>query len=679
MGSGFMNRAGSLACWVVLGGVVAAGCSNDPSPDGPGGHTASTGDTDSVTTGTVPEELDIDVELRTSQGSVPLGVPFEYTVAIRNDGPKSVSVPIDLVLAPPSGDDVAFYRTTLFAPAGDEVTEDGRVTPSQWFADLGRYSVAVNAFGEAARDSVEVEISDPTVTLPVFEDVTGPAGLTTSVPEATCGRFSNGAAWGDVDGDGDVDLFVTRLDDPSQLFINDGAGAFVDESEARGLSVTDTNGAAFADYDNDGDADLIVVRDGSDLLFRNDGGGRFSDVSVAAGIGDDGYRGTNASWGDFDNDGNLDVYVTNYMTCTGEWATEEEIITQVSYYPDTLYRNNGDGTFSDTTSYLENDPDTRDDGATIGAGFGAAWFDYDGDGRLDLYLANDFVGPSPDHNRLWHNDGPVDGGQVNGEWRFTDVSVASGTSFFMNTMGIGVGDFDRDRDLDLALSNIGANKLVRNEGDGLFTDELTTNIARPLQDASYLSITWGTNFYDLNHDGWEDLYVAAGNLYDHSVDAIGPQPNELYVYDSATERYLDVSAATGADDNGDSKGVAFADYDRDGDMDMFVINQGGEPHLYRNDTPTVGQHWLQVDVVGTVSNRDGCGARLVLELDDGVMTRQVSCGSGGSGAGNQHAVHFGLGAADTVRRLDVVWPSGIRQVVSTIDVDSVIVVEEPPV
>ena len=120
----------------------------------------------------------------------------------------------------------------------------------------------------------------------------------------------------------------------------------------------------------------------------------------------------NASWGDFDNDGNLDVYVTNYMTCTGEWATEEEIITQVAYYPDTLYRNNGDGTFADATSFLENDPDTRDDGSTIGAGFGAAWFDYDGDGRLDLYLANDFVGPSPDNNRLWHNDGPIDAGQI---------------------------------------------------------------------------------------------------------------------------------------------------------------------------------------------------------------------------------------------------------------------------
>ena len=198
-----------------------------------------------------------------------------------------------------------------------------------------------------------------------------------------------------------------------------------------------------------------------------------------------------------------------------------------------------------------------------------------------------------------------------------------------------------------------------------------------MQDATYSSITWGTNFHDLNLDGWEDLYLAAGNLYDRSPDAIGPQPNEVYVYDSAGERYLDVSAATGADDAGDSKGVAFADYDRDGDMDMFVINQGGGPHLYRNATPTDGQHWLQVDTVGTTSNRDGCGARLVLELDDGVMTRQVSCGSGGGGAGSQHAVHFGLGSSAAIRQLEVFWPSGARQVVTDVDVDSFLTVEEP--
>ena len=166
------------------------------------------------------------------------------------------------------------------------------------------------------------------------------------MPAAACGQFANGAAWGDVDGDGDLDLVVTRLGDPVQLFVNDGTGHFADEAAARGVAVEGANGAAFADYDNDGDADLVLVGDGSDVLLRNDGDGRFTDVSAAAGIGDDGRRGISASWGDFDGDGHLDLYVTNYMHCTGEWKTEEEIIANVAYYPDTLYHNNGDGTFT---------------------------------------------------------------------------------------------------------------------------------------------------------------------------------------------------------------------------------------------------------------------------------------------------------------------------------------------
>ena len=302
------------------------------------------------------------------------------------------------------------------------------------------------------------DVTEPTVVVPRFEDVTADAGLTTSVPEAECGQFANGAAWGDVDGDRDLDLVVTRLGDPVQLFVNDGEGHFADEAAARGVAVEGANGAAFADHDNDGDADLVLVGDGSDVLLRNDGD-RFTDVSAAAGIGDDGRRGISASWGDFDADGHLDLYVTNYMRCTGEWKTEEDIIANVAYFPDTLYRNNGDGTFTDVTEYLG-------EGSTEGAGFAATWFDYNGDNRLDLYLANDFVGVSPDHNRLWRNDGPASGGG----WRFTDVSDESGTAFWMNTMGIAVGDVERDGDLDMALSNITANKYVRNDGTAFVED-----------------------------------------------------------------------------------------------------------------------------------------------------------------------------------------------------------------
>ena len=286
------------------------------------------------------------------------------------------------------------------------------------------------------------------------------------------------------------------------------------------------------------------------------------------------------------------------MRCTGEWSTEEDIIANVAYFPDTLYRNNGDGTFTDVTEYLG-------EGSTDGAGFAATWFDYNGDNRLDLYLANDFVGVSPDHNRLWRNDGPASGGG----WRFTDVSDESGTAFWMNTMGIAVGDVERDGDLDMALSNITANKYVRNDG-AVFVEDPAGGIGRPLQQADTESITWGGGFHDLNLDGWEDLYFAAGNFL-RGVREVGEQPNELFVNrDGAT--FLDVSAATGADDPADSKGVAFADYDSDGDLDLFVVNQGGTPRLLRNVTPIAdSNHWLQVDTVGTISNRDGCGARVV--------------------------------------------------------------------
>ena len=615
----------------------------------------------------------VELELRAgSSPGLPEGEAFAFTVAARNRGPKSVTKAIGLDLTSPSGEVVSFYTTSLFVPTGKEATEDVLVTPSQWFAELGRFEIAATLDGEPVQQRLEFDVTEPTVLVPVFEDVTDAAGLTTSVPAATCGQFANGAAWGDIDGDSDLDLLVTRLGDAVQLFVNDGQGHFADESAARGVSLSDANGAAFADYDNDGDADLVLVRDASDVLLRNDGAGTFTDVSSAAGIGDDDYRGVSASWGDFDSDGNVDLYVTNYMRCTGEWNTEEEVIAQVAYYPDTLYRNNGDGTFSDATAYVENDPDDYDDGYTSGAGFAAAWFDYNDDNRPDLYLANDFVGPSPDHNRLWRNDGLVDG-----RWHFTDVSVESGTAFFMNTMGIGVGDFDRDLDLDLALSNITANKLVRNDGQGAFVEEPAEGISRPLQRVGVDSITWGGGFQDLNLDGWEDLYFAAGNFQEGVGDSVGIQANELFVNSGSGGPFLDLSAATGADDPGDSKGVAFADHDADGDVDIFVVNQGGQPRLYRNTTPRGSNHWLEVDTVGTVSNRDGCGARLTLTTDDGSVVRQVSCGSTSVGSGSQATVHFGLGPADVVRGLEIVWPSGIRQELSDVGVDRVLMIEEP--
>jgi hypothetical protein len=629
-------------------------------------------------------ELDVGLARAGTAGVIPLGEPIPFRLSVRNRADRSMSVPIDLAIRPieltagssvPTGDavrTVVFFSTQLFVSAEGEAFEDIATTPAQWFGTSGRFEIAATVGGDPLGDPLVVDVGDAAVVVPRFDDVTTAAGIETTVPEAECGQFSNGAAWADVDGDGHLDLLVTRLGEPMALFVNDGSGHFADEAASRGLAVEDANNVSFADYDNDGDADVMVVRDGTDLLLANDGRGRFADVSARAGVGDDDRRGMNASWADYDNDGDLDVYVTNYMHCLGAWSTAEEVITQVAYDSDTLYRNDGDGTFVDVTSYVENDPDDYDDGITIGAGFGASWFDYDHDGRLDLYLANDFVGPQPDYNRLWHNDGPTsDGG-----WGFSDVSLDTNTALFMNTMGIGVGDYDRDGDFDMALSNITANKLLRNDGGTTFTETPEAGIGRPTQEAAYNSITWGVVFGDYNLDGWEDLYVSAGNLQQAPGVPTGDQPDEVFVNDG-TGRFLDVSAATGADDPGESKGVAVADYDRDGDLDIAVVNQGGSPRLYQNVTPRDGSHWLTVVLEGTVSNRDGCGAVVRVAADSGELARIVSCGSGAGGSGNEHAVHFGLAPGDTASVLTIEWPSGISQTVEIAGLDRHLNIEEP--
>jgi hypothetical protein len=242
----------------------------------------------------------------------------------------------------------------------------------------------------------------------------------------------------------------------------------------------------------------------------------------------------------------------------------------------------------------------------------------------------------------------------------------------MASMGLGIADFDRDQDLDFAVSNIEGNVLARNNGDGTFTDvAAVARVARPFQYAGRHSITWGLAFHDFNLDTWEDLYVAAGTIYD-LVD----QPNELFVAD-AKGRFLDLSAPSGSADPGLSRGVAFADYDSDGLIDFYVVDQLGSPRLYHNVTSSAGTHWLEVDPIGTASNRDGCGARLTLVIAGARLLREVFCGSTSLSSGGDAAVHWGLGSAATATRLIVEWPSGRRQVLRNITADRRITVTEP--
>ncbi|MBA3551580.1 MAG: CRTAC1 family protein [Actinobacteria bacterium] len=590
----------------------------------------------------------------TGPTSLPQGRSFEFRAAAYNPDPEPVSLSVILQLEPSGAgeDPVAFRTWKATFPPGETTFLDVEVPPSQWFDGIGPFHVVPLVRGDPIGDQLRLEVTAPEALVPLFEDVTEAVGLETSLPPSQCGMKTAGAAWGDIDADADLDLFVPVRGETARLWVNDGAGSFVDEASARGIAADTPEdlSAVFADYDNDGDQDLFVVSySQANHLYRNDGSGRFVDVAAAAGIAP-ATAGSSANWGDYDSDGYLDLYVTDHVIC-GEPADPQ---------PDWLYHNEGDGTFTDRTELLPAS-------ATDGTGFQATWFDYDGDGDQDLYLGNDYFGPDRDGNHLWRNDGPGPGDS----WTFTDVSAESGTVFEVNTMGIAVGDYDRDMDLDFALSDVAGNVLARNNGDGTFADVATSARAeRVFQHAGRSSITWGLGFYDFNLDGWEDLYVAAGSL-GSSID----QPNQLFV-NSGDGSFLDLSAPSGMTDPSITRGVAFGDYDRDGRIDIYELNQGGSPSLYRNATPMSGLHWLEVDLVGRLSNRDGCGARLTIVVAGGRMTRPVLCGAS-LGTGSDTVVHFGLGSARRVSRLIVDWPSGRRQVMRDLRGDQLVTVTEP--
>jgi hypothetical protein len=648
-------RSGQLLLSAVVTSALLASCSGRP--------TASTVTT---TTARHAEANDLSVTLTTDQPSARLGEAIGVTLTVHNTTTRSVSVPVDLRLSLPSGDEVGIHRTTLFVASGGSTSESFALTTSRWSDAVGEFRVRAGIVDPtlAGNDaSAVVEARSTERVIPRFEDVTLAAGVVTTVPVPACGQFANGAAWGDVDGDGWPDLVVTRLEAPVQLFINDTDGTFTERSAAGGVDVVGANGASFADYDNDGDVDLLLVGDGPNTLLRNDGTGYFTDVTEHAGLaGAPEYRSMSAAWADFDGDGFVDVYVANYMACNGPWSTEREIITNVEYHPDALYRNDQHGGFTEVTDLLP-------DADRTAAAFGVAWLDVDENGRPDLYLGNDFVGLSPDHNRLWLNGGE-DGST------FVDASLDSGAGLYMNTMGIGIGDVDHDGDDDLALSNIGGNKLLRGDGDATFTEQAESGIERPLQDIDQLTVTWGTVVADFDLDGWLDVFFAAGNLPQPPDAVVGDQADMLFLNDGTGEHFLDVSAVTGIDATGESKGVAAADYDGDGDLDLYVVDQGGQPRLYRNVTERAGRHWLAIDLVGSTSNRDACGARVRVVANGLAHRRTVLCGSGGTGSANDRRVHLGLGSSATVDSIVIDWPSGVRDTLGRRDADQIVRVVE---
>jgi hypothetical protein len=431
------------------------------------------------------------------------------------------------------------------------------------------------------------------------------------------GQRNMGVAWGDYNGDSLPDIYATNFTGSSnKLFANNnGSDVFIDVTAAP-LNVTDAvYGAAWGDYDNDGDLDLYIANyDGANKLFRNNGGGSFTDVTVAP-LNDAGYS-LHICWVDYNNDGKLDIYQTTYGG------------------PNRLYRNNGDGTFTDVGA-----------GSPVGyngSSGGAAWGDYDNDGDMDLYLTCNYG----EANHLYRNDG---GGT------FVDVTAAP-----LNDTGEGYGadwgDYDNDGDLDLYLANNGqANKLFRNDG-GTFTDVT----AAPLNDAGYgVSVGWG----DYDNDGNLDLYLVNSGT-----------PNQLFIGDGAGG--FTALTLSNVLDNAYGIGFGWGDYDLDGDLDIYLANAGlyQQNRLFRNNLGNL-KDWFEVDLIGTISNRNAVGARVRLVAGGKSQIREVTAGSGFC---SQHTltVEFGLDTATTIDSLIIRWPRGATQVLTALSANNHIWVTE---
>ena len=518
----------------------------------------------------------------------------------------------------------------------------------------------------------------------IFTDVTARAGLRLPRRDDGADTIVQGAGVVafDYNDDGYADLYVPNLGGANALYRNNGDGTFSDVAQAAGVDDRDArgNGGCAADYDNDGDQDLYVTNYGPSRLFRNSGDGAFSDATASANLGgaQEGLRSTGCAWGDYDRDGYPDLIVARHL-----YRYDLEMLQSGRFVRElgglALYHNEGDGAFADLTSLLGDTPRPKESpsglddiviGNIWGAGFQPGWVDYDNDGDLDLYVVNDF-GRSIHPNVLWRNDGPA----ADGSWSFVDASIGSGADVEMYGMGLAVADYDLDGFFDLFVTNVRGNVLLRNDGNGLtFTDTAAEAGAAAATVGLDVRVSWGAVFFDYDNDGDEDLYVVSGFLADGSVPA-NPveQPNLLFRNDGAGG-FTDVSWMSGAEDPGVGRGVVYLDYDNDGCLDVFIANRLQGARLFRNRC-TSGNNWLTVQTAGAVSNRDGLGARVTVEVGGRTQLREIAGGSGHMGQ-NMLPAHFGLGSADLVDKLTVRWPSGGTQTLTGVPVNRRLTVTE---
>jgi len=522
-----------------------------------------------------------------------------------------------------------------------------------------------------------------------FTDVSAQAGIHFKHNSGAFGKkylpetIGAGCAFIDYDNDGWQDiLLVNSMNWPEQkgaksflaLYHNNKDGTFTNVTGQAGLAIEMYGiGVAVGDYDNDGNDDIYITCVGPNHLFRNLGGGKFADVTTKAGVGDPGFS-TSAVWFDYDNDGKLDLFVGNYV----EWSPEKDIYctldnknksycTPQTYKGQsaTLYHNRGNGTFENVTQKAGvSDPS----GKTLGI----ALLDYDSDGWLDLFIAND-----TEPNKLYHN---------NKNGTFTDEGIAAGVAFSSAGtpragMGVDAADYDGSGKPSIVIGNFTNESmaLYHNDGSGLFTDEAATSGIGKL---SAQSLTFATFFFDYDLDGLLDIFAANGHVSD---DIAVVQPNVKYAqpphlfHNKGKKKFEELSSKLGKALQRAivGRGAAYGDFDNDGDLDLLITTNNGPARLLRNDNANQND-LLRVTLIGTRANRDGIGATVSVKTSKGAKQNLMVRTGSSYASQSELPLVFGLGKPEEGLTLtvDVTWPGGQRDSVSNIKPNQSIVIQE---
>jgi enediyne biosynthesis protein E4 len=529
-----------------------------------------------------------------------------------------------------------------------------------------------------------------------FEEIAAKSGL--NYVTANCPtQFKNqpetmvaGVALLDYDRDGYLDIYLVsgaaipslQKESPqywNRLFHNNHDGTFTDVTEKAGVAGSGYGmGVAVGDYDNDGYPDLFLANVTGNQLFHNNGDGTFTDVTAKAGLAGallDGKKmwAVSAGWFDYNNDGLLDLFVVNYC----KWEVNKGPTCSLNngvhgychpkYFPplhNTLYRNNGDGTFTDVS---------EDTGIAMemGKGMSVSFADYDGDGFLDAFVANDTT-----RNFLFHN---IDGK------KFEEVGADAGVAYgahgvALSGMGSDFRDVGNDGRPDIWHTAVEQETfpIYMNQGRGDFQDmTVPSGLSQPTLNMS----GWGNGIVDFDNDGWKDLFVARSNVMDNisllHPERRYPEPNSVF-RNLGNGKFKDVSAMAGPDFQLEAvhRGVAFGDLDNDGRMDMVVTVLGGSVKLFHNISANTN-HWILLHLVGTKSNRMAIGAQIHIITEDGNSQWNQVTTAVGYASSSDSRVHFGLGVNRHIKEIQIRWPSGIKQEVRDVDADRIMTIEEP--